>query len=135
MATIWIHQVYVIGENAAMPGAIQALDIAFPCDDGQPRDPSKPELYGSKYSATGNLPATHYGSAFVITEPVRQNLESLGLHTTPGISYWRATNPEGILSTTNHLPDVAKAGQPWDWQQCLSSMGLQLVVIPRNQEV
>jgi len=133
MHTIWIHQVYVVAETAAMPGAIQALDIAFPCDDGQPRDPSKPELYGSKYSASGELPVTHYGSAFVVTEPIRQSLESLGLNTTPGISYWRATNPEGILATTNHLPDSTKAGQPWDWQQCLDSMDLKPIHEPKPQ--
>jgi hypothetical protein len=133
MPTIWVHQVYVLADAASMPGAIAALDIAFPCDDNQPRDPSKPELYASKYSATGNLPATHYGSAFVITEPVRQNLRSLELNTTPGISYWSATNPEGILARTNHLPDTTKAGQPWDWQQCLDSMDLKPIHEPKPQ--
>lgn len=131
MQTIWIHQVYVIAETAAMPGAIQALDIAFPCDDGQPRDPSKPELYGSKYSASGELPVTHYGSAFVVTEPIRQNLESMGLDTTPGITYWRASNPEEILASSNHPASLAHIGEVWTWQECLSAMGLQ----PVNEKI
>jgi hypothetical protein len=127
MSTIWIHQVYVISEAAAMPGAIQALDIAFPCDDGQPRDPSKPELYGSKYSSTGKLPVTHYGSAFVVTESIRQNLESMGLASTPGITYWRASNPEEILTASNHPASLAHIGESWTWQECLTAMGLQPV--------
>jgi hypothetical protein len=131
MSTIWIHQVYVIAENAAMPGAIAALDIAFPCDDNQPRNPIKPELYASKYSATGNLPATHYGSAFVVTEPVRQNLESMGLDTTPGITYWRASNPEEILTASNQPASLAHIGEVWTWQECLTAMGLQ----PVNEKI
>jgi len=133
MSTIWIYQVYVIAENAAMPGAIQALDIAFPCDDGQPRDPSKPELYGSKYSATGELPVTHYGSAFVVTEAIRQNLESMGLDTTPGITYWRASNPEGILAASSLPADQAKVGEPWAWEDCLASMALKPINEPMPQ--
>jgi len=135
MHTIWIHQVYNLAEAASMPGAIAALDIAFPCDDGSPRDATKPELYGSKYSVNGLEPATHYGSAFVVTEEIRQKLEELGLAQTSGITYWRTSNPEGILALTNHPQDIAHIGQPWSWADCLSSMGLQLVVIPRNQEV
>ena len=131
MSTIWIHQVFVLTENAAMPGAIQALDIAFPCDDGQPRDPAHPEYYGAKYSASGNLPATHYGSAFVVTEPIRQNLESIGLDTTPGITYWRASNPEEILAASNHPASLAHIGEVWTWQECLSAMGLQ----PVNEKI
>jgi hypothetical protein len=133
MSTIWIHQVYVIAENASMPGAIQALDIAFPCDDGQPRDASHPEYYGAKYSASGNLPATHYGAAFVVTEPIRENLESMGLDTTPGITYWRATNPEGILTATSVPNDKTKVGQPWTWDDCLTSMSLQPILEPKPQ--
>ena len=127
MHTIWVHQVYVLGEAAAMSGAIAALDIAFPCDDGSPRDATKPELYGSKYSVNGLEPATHYGSAFVVTEEIRQKLEELGLAQTSGITYWRTSNPEGILSSTNYTADSVKIGQPWDWQDCLQSLGLKTI--------
>lgn len=130
MQTIWIHQVYVLAEAASMPGAIQALDVAFPCDDNLPRGSSKPELYGSKYSATGELPVTHYGSAFVMTEPIRENLESMGLDTTPGITYWRASNPEGILAASSLPADAAKVGEPWAWEDCLASMGLRPIQTP-----
>lgn len=128
--TIWCHQVFVTGSAEAMPGAIGALDIAFPCDDGQPRDPAKPELVGCKLSTSGELPTTHYGAAFSVTEPIRQNLEGLGLAQTPGITYWRCSNPEGILAATNHAPSQASIGQPWNWQQCLAAAGLQAVIEP-----
>ena len=131
MKTIWIHQVYVLAEAASMPGAIQALDIAFPCDDGLPRDPAHPEYYASKYSGNGQLPATHYGAAFVVTEEIRASLEGMGLDTTPGIAYWRASNPEGILSASSLPADQAKVGQPWAWEDCLSAMGLQ----PVNEKI
>jgi len=127
MATQWVHEVFVIGAAEAMPGAISALDIAFPCDDGRPRDPAKPELVGCKLSTIGEAPATHYGAAFSVTEPIRENLESMGLAQTPGISYWRCSNPEGVLVATNHPASQATIGQPWDWQQSLAAVGLQNV--------
>jgi hypothetical protein len=133
MHTIWIHQVYVVAETSAMPGAIAALDIAFPCDDGLPRDPAHPEYYASKYSANGQLPATHYGAAFVVTEPIRQSLESIGLASTPGITYWRASNPEGILAASSLPADAAKVGQPWAWEDCLASMALKPINEPKAQ--
>lgn len=131
MATIWEYQVYVIGAAASMPGAIAALDIAFPRDDGQPRDPSKPEEVGCRLSATGQAPASHYGAAFSVTETIRESLEGMGLAATPGIVYWRCSNPEGILATTNHPASQASIGQPWDWQQCLAAVGLQAVKVER----
>ena len=127
MHTIWVHQVYVLGEAAAMPGAIAALDIAFPCDDGSLRDAAHPEYYAAKYSANGQAPATHYGAAFVVTEPIRKSLEELGLAQTSGITYWRTSNPEGILSSTNYTADAVKIGQSWDWQDCLQSLGLKTI--------
>lgn len=127
MSTQWVHQVFVIGVAEAMPGAIAALDIAFPCDNGQPRDPAKPELVGCKLSASGEAPATHYGAAFSVTEAIRENLEGMGLAQTPGITYWRCSNPEGILTATNNQPSIANIGQPWDWQQSLAVAGLQNV--------
>lgn len=127
MATQWKHQLYVVGASASMPGAIAALDIAFQRDDGQPRDPSKPQEVGCLLSANGQAPATHYGAAFSVTETIRENLEGLGLAETPGIVYWRCSNPYGILATTNHPASQASIGQPWDWQQCLAAVGLQTV--------
>ncbi len=130
--TVWCHQVYCVCLAPAMPGAIAALDIAFPCDDGQPRNPNNPESVGCKISASGESPATHYGAAFSVTEPIRENLEGLRLAQTPGITYWRCSNPEGILTATNHQPSLASIGQPWDWQQSLTAVDLQSVteVIP-----
>ena len=128
--TLWIHQVFVLGEASAMPGAIAALDIAFPCDDGSPRDPAHPEKYGSKYSANGQLPATHYGCAFVVTEEIRQTFESMGLDKTPGIAYWRASNPGDILAASNQPASLAHVGEAWTWQDCLTAMGLQPVSEP-----
>ena len=130
MGTIWVHQVFVIGSAESMPGAVAALDIAFPCDDGQPRNPNNPDSVGCKLSANGKSPATHYGAAFSVTEAIRENLEGLGLAQTPGITYWRCSNPEGLLTATNHAPSQASIGQPWDWQQCLAAIGLQAVNEP-----
>lgn len=129
MATIWEHEVFVVGAAASMPGAIAALDIAFPRDDAQPRDPAKPEEVGCQLSDGGQAPATHYGAAFSVTEPIRENLEGMGLAQTVGITYWRCSNPEGILETTNYPASQASIGQPWDWQQCLAAVGLQSVQV------
>ena len=125
MPTLWEHQVHVISLAQAMPGAIAALDIAFPCDDGAPRNPATPELYGCKLSANGLEPATYYGSSFVVTESIRQALESMGLDDTPGISYWRCGNPDGILHASNY-PDQ-EIDIPWTFDACVSAMGLQRV--------
>ena len=130
MKTIWEHEVFVIGAAASMPGAIAALDIAFPCDNGQPRNSNNPASVGCKLSASQESPATHYGAAFSVTEAIRENLEDMGLAQTPGITYWRCSNPEGILAATNHQPSQASIGQPWDWQQCLAAAGLQAVIEP-----
>jgi hypothetical protein len=125
MPTIWEHQVHVIALAQAMSGAIAALDIAFPCDDGAPRDPAHPEWYGCKLSANGSEPATHYGSSFVVTEAIRQALESLGLDDTPGINYWRCGNPDEILHASNY-PDQT-TGISWSFDASVSVMGLQRV--------
>lgn len=123
MATSWEHQVHVIALAQAMPGAIAALDIAFPCDDGAPRDPATPELYACKLSANGLEPATHYGSSFAVTESIRQALESMGLDDTPGITYWRCGNPDGILHASNYLNQAIDI--PWNFDNCVAAMGLQ----------
>jgi hypothetical protein len=62
-----------------------------------------------------------------VTESIRENLEGMGLAQTPGITYWRSSNPEGILAATNHQSSQASIGQPWDWQQCLAAVSLQAV--------
>jgi hypothetical protein len=100
------------------------LDIAFPCDDGAPRDPTQPERYGCQLSSSGQLPASSYGATFVVTEEIRQRLEDLGLAQTPGIVYWRSSNPESILVATNRPDDQGFIGQPWAWQDCLNALGL-----------
>lgn len=127
MPTIWQHKVFVISAAASMPGAIAALDIAFPRDDGQPRNPAKPDEVGCQLSNDGQAPATHYGAAFSVTESIRENLENIGLAQTPGIVYWRCSNPEGILATTNHPASQVSIGQPWDWQKCLDAVELVTV--------
>lgn len=127
MNTIWQHTVYVICSADSISGAIAALDLAFPRDDGIARDPSKPEEYSCLLSASGIFPATHYGSSFSITEIIRQQLEDLGLAQTPGISYWRVSNPDGILQSSN-WPNQ-QIGIPFIFDDALSVMGLK-----RSQE-
>jgi hypothetical protein len=125
MSTLWEHQVHVIALAQAMPGAIAALDIAFPCDDGAPRNSATFELYGCKLSANALEPATHYGSSFVVTEAIRARLESMGLAQTPGIAYWRCGNPDEILHASNY-PDQT-TGISWSFDASVSVMGLQRV--------
>lgn len=127
MATIWIHNVHVICSSASMPGAIAALDIAFPCDDGAPRDPSHPERYGCQLSVDGNEPATHYGASFSVTEEIRQRLESLGLASTPGVSYWRCSNPGGVLESSNWPGQ--QVGMSFGFDDAVAVMGLKRVVL------
>lgn len=123
MPTRWEHAVHVICTAGSMPGAITALDLAFPRDDGAPRNPATPELYGCQLSPTGTEPATHYGSSFVVTEAIRQHLESLGLAQTPGVSYWRAGNPDDILHASNWPGQ--QVGMAWTFDDSLAAMGLK----------
>jgi hypothetical protein len=113
-----------------MPGAIAALDIAFPCDDGTPRNPANPANYGQELSATGVDPVTSYGAAFCVTEPIREALEAIGLASTPGVSYWRCRNPEGILAATNDPLSESKIGEAWSYADSLTAAGLVPVVRP-----
>lgn len=121
MLTAWEHQVYVICHSAAIGGAIQALDIAFPRDDGQPRNPNEPLQVGCLLTGAGG---TYYGAAFSVTEQIRDTLEGLGLANVPGVTYWRCGNPSGLLAATNHSGSVAKVGQPFGWQDCLTALGI-----------
>lgn len=126
MSTNWLYCVHVICAAETMAGAIQALDIAFPKDDGTPRDPNTPQSYGCELSPNATEPVTHYGSSFVITEEIRQNLENAGLANTPGITYWRCSNPEGILQTTNYTNEI-HIGQNWSFDECVNELGLKRV--------
>lgn len=129
MPTHWIHAVHVVCDAASIGGAIAALDIAFPCDDGSARNPSTPEQYGCQLSANGELPATHYGSSFVVTEEIRAHLESLGLASVPGVTYWRCTNPGGVLVASNHASG-GPIGQQFNFDDAVKSLGLSQVIIP-----
>lgn len=122
MPTQWEHQVFVICAEASIGGAIQALDIAFPRDDGKPRDPAKPEQVGCRLNGPGG--SIYYGAAFSVTEQIRETLEGLGLASVPGVTYWRCGNPSGLLTTTNHAGSMPSIGQPWDWFSCLNAIGL-----------
>lgn len=128
--TVWCHQVYCVCVAPAMPGAIAALDVAFPCDDGTPRNPANPANYGQDLSANGTDPVTSYGAAFCVTEEIREALEAIGLASTPGVSYWRCSNPEGILAATNDPLSVEKIGQAWSYADSLAAVGLVPVVRP-----
>lgn len=126
MATQWEHQVYVIGAAAVAPGVIAALDAAFPRDDGQARNPADIEKVARAMSASGSAPATHYGAAFSIKEDIRARLEGMGLAATPGVTYWRCSNPAGLLTATNHPASLASIGQPWSWESCKAAVGLKM---------
>lgn len=132
MATVYEHQVFVLVASAAAGSVITALDAAFPCDDGSQRDSAHPENYAAKYSASGQEPATHYGAAFVITEARRQAIEAAGLNAAPGVTYWRTTNPGGILTLTNHAGSRSSVGQSWAWGNCLSALSLQSIQINKT---
>lgn len=127
MATVWEHQVFVIGAAAVAPGIVLALDQAFPRDDGVPRTAGDLARVACEISANGQGPASHYGAAFSVTETIRATLEGMGLAATPGVTYWRCSNPGGILAATNHPGSLASIGQSWSWAQCLSAVGLQPV--------
>ena len=60
-----------------------------------------------------------------MTESIRQALESMGLDDTPGISYWRCGNPDGILHASNYPDQVIHI--PWSFDDCVLAMGLQRV--------
>lgn len=121
MPTAWEHQVFVICHSSAIGGAIQALDIAFPRDDGQPRSPAQPLQVGCQLTGTGG---NYYGAAFSVTEQIRETLEGLGLANVPGVTYWRCGNPSGLLTATNHAGSLGSIGQPFSWQDCLSALSL-----------
>ena len=125
MTTDWVHLVHVICAADAMAGAIAALDVAFPCDDGTPRDTAHPERYGCALSTTGQAPATHYGASFSVTEEIRQQLEGLGMAQTAGVSYWRASNPGGVLESSNWPGQ--QTGMPFVFDDAATAMALQRV--------
>lgn len=121
MATEWQHQVFVVCHSAAISGAISALNVAFPRDDGQPIDPGSPGRIGCYLLGPGGA---YYGACFSVTEAIREHLEGLGLASVPGVTYWRCTNPGGILTTTNHAGSTALVGQPFTWEQAKAALGV-----------
>jgi hypothetical protein len=121
MSTQWEHQVFVICHSASIGGAIQALDVAFPRDDGEPRNPQDPGSVGVQLSGPGG---TYYGASFSVTEQIRETLEGMGLASVPGVTYWRCGNPSGLLTATNHPGSIAKVGQPFGWQDATIALGL-----------
>lgn len=127
MPTQFAHQVYVICTAAVTPTVIAGLDQAFPRDDGQPRNPVDIGKVGCGMSASGSSPTTHYGAAFSIKEATRAQLEGMGLNALPGVTYWRCSNPEGILTATNHAGSLASVGQPWGWANCKAALGIKQI--------
>jgi hypothetical protein len=127
MATQYEHGLIFVCPAALVPTVLGALDSIMPRADGQPRDSQNPEEIGMPLSANGNDPATHYLSHFMVTESTRAELEDAGLGSLPGVSYWRVTNPGGVLATTNHAGSAANIGQPFGWTQALTALGLQKV--------
>lgn len=127
MATQFAHRVYVVCSAAVASTVIAGLDQAFPRDDGQPRNPADIGNVACGMSASGGGSSTHYGAAFSIKESVRAQLEGMGLNALPGVTYWRCSNPEGILTATNHPASVASIGQHWDWASSKAALGLKQI--------
>lgn len=125
MPTLYAHEVFVIATAAVTPTVIAGLDQAFPRDDGQARNPADIGSVACSMSASGSAPVTHYGAAFAIKESVRAQLEGMGLNALPGVTYWRCSNPEGLLVATNHPASVASIGQAWGWSQCKAALGIK----------
>lgn len=125
MSTDWQYRVFVLCHEDSIVSAIQALDVAFPCDDLQARDPSKPELLSLPLSESGQSPPTHFGSSFSVTEQLRQTLEGMGLANTPGVLYWRMNANNGQLQTTNHQGSQSLIGQEINWNQILDLCNLK----------
>lgn len=125
MATAYAHGIVFVCPVALVSTVLDALDAIMPRADGIERDPAAPRNYGLPLSATGTGSPTHYLSNFVVNEATRAALESAGLGSLPGVSYWRISNPDGILATTNHPASVATVGQPFGWVDALTRLGLQ----------
>lgn len=121
MATTWEHEVHVICHQSVFGAALAALDVAFPTDDGSPRNPVEPAKYGTLLTGPGG---NYYGASFPVTESRRVALEGAGLAVVPGIYYWRCTNPGGLLSTTNHPASAARIGSAFSWVDCLTAIGV-----------
>lgn len=125
MATSYAHGIVFVCPASLVSTVLDALDSIMPRADGAERDPSQPRNYGLPLSASGTGSPTHYLSNFVVTEATRSALESAGLGTLPGVSYWRTSNPGGILATTNHPASVATIGQSFSWRDALTRLSLQ----------
>lgn len=135
MGTIWVYSISVICTKEASPSILQALDIAFPCDDGQPRDVNSPQKYGCSLSIDGLDPVTHYGAQFVVTEEILNAIAQVGLPAAQGVVFWRTGNPDGILQATSSPNDMDKVGQIWTWTDCINSAGLKSYSPPLDKIV
>ena len=124
MATIYQHRIFVIVDSASMPGVLSAFDAIYPREDGEPRTGSNNE-FGLGLNATGTGSPTHYGAVFSVTESVRQAMDAANLDQAAGVSFWRATNPESVLVTTNNAASQDNIGDPWQWQDCLDAVNLR----------
>lgn len=125
MSTIWEHTVFCVVSSGALPSVLPVFDAVYPRDDGQQRDPNGLNEFGLGLSATGAGSPTHYGAAFAVTEPIREAMETAGLNTAQGVTYWRATNPGGVLALTNHAGSQASIGRLWSWASCLAAVSLK----------
>lgn len=127
MATIYQHRIFVIVASASMPAVLSAFDAIYPREDIEPRTGSSNE-FGLGLNATGAGSPTHYGAVFAVTESVRSAMDAANLDQAAGVSFWRASNPESILITTNNAASQASIGDPWQWQDCLGAVGLKATV-------
>jgi len=127
MGTQWEHMLFVFCSPGSLQDAISALDLAYPRDDGIPRDTGLSSEFGPGFGESPSGPIQFYGVAIVATEEIRALLESTGIGSNSGVKYWRTTNPGGLLVTTNHQPSVESIGLPWGWKDCVSSLGLVAV--------
>lgn len=127
MATIYQHRIFVIVASAAMPAVLSAFDAIYPREDGLPRTGENNE-FGLGLNSTGSGSPTHYGAVFAVTESVRSAMDAANLDQAAGVSFWRASNPEGILITTNDVTSQSRIGDPWQWQDCLNAVNLKATV-------
>ena len=121
--TIWQHTYTIIATPEATQSALVALDLVMP-DEGGPR--SFP--FGRALSSGGNLPASHYLISFQCTEEQRQQFIEVGLGDSVGLTYWRTSNPGGVLVTTNHQGSVELIGSQFSWVDALTQADLQFII-------
>lgn len=122
--TQWQHTIIAIATPAVIPSALALLDAVMPIEGGGTR--SAP--FGRPLSATGTGAPTHYLISFQCTEAQRLAFDAAGLDSTPGLDYWRCSNPGDVLVTTNHDLSQGFIGSQWDWMDAVSIAGLAVIV-------